>query len=402
MGEPEVPSFPQPPSWRERVDLLVGSRPAGPRLAAGAAAVVALVVALLLVVRDRPGPPPELRLPVADSAAAPAVTGTTTTVPTTVLAHAAGAVVVPGVYRLAAGARVTDLLEAAGGPAPGADVDRLNLAAPAHRRAAGLPARRGGGRARAGGGRRAGGGWGRRRFRSPRPQHRHGRRARRAARRRPGDGRRHPGGAGPAGRVHGRRRPARRAAASATPSSPGSGTWSGCELRAYQRLRWTSSSSGIRGDCSGLGGCSAVGWPSVTPCRALVGVGQAERLPQPVLVLEGDRARGQPERAGGDHDVLGHPPDVEEPASLHRHHEHHDGGGGVDPGRGVPAGGQRVAHLGVGGEHHPGQLAVLGRPRHAPGLEDPPQVVLVDRLGRVRAGVALGDDGGVGVHGAGP
>jgi competence protein ComEA len=45
---------------------------------------------------------------------------------------AAGAVVRPGVYRLAAGARVTDLVAAAGGLDPGADVDRVNLAAPVH------------------------------------------------------------------------------------------------------------------------------------------------------------------------------------------------------------------------------------------------------------------------------
>jgi len=45
------------------------------------------------------------------------------------VAHAAGAVVHPGVYRLDAGARVADLLAAAGGPAPEADLDAINLAA---------------------------------------------------------------------------------------------------------------------------------------------------------------------------------------------------------------------------------------------------------------------------------
>lgn len=44
--------------------------------------------------------------------------------------HAAGAVVRPGVYRLVSTARVVDLLEAAGGPAAGADLGRINLAAP--------------------------------------------------------------------------------------------------------------------------------------------------------------------------------------------------------------------------------------------------------------------------------
>ena len=48
----------------------------------------------------------------------------------TVFAHAAGAVRHPGLYELAAGERVADLLAAAGGPLPAADLDRINLAAP--------------------------------------------------------------------------------------------------------------------------------------------------------------------------------------------------------------------------------------------------------------------------------
>jgi competence protein ComEA len=47
----------------------------------------------------------------------------------TLVAHAAGAVRTPGVYRLAPGARVTDLIDAAGGFADDAEGDRLNLAA---------------------------------------------------------------------------------------------------------------------------------------------------------------------------------------------------------------------------------------------------------------------------------
>ena len=47
-----------------------------------------------------------------------------------VLAHAAGAVHRPGLYELAAGDRIADLLAAAGGATRRADLDRVNLAAP--------------------------------------------------------------------------------------------------------------------------------------------------------------------------------------------------------------------------------------------------------------------------------
>ena len=44
--------------------------------------------------------------------------------------HITGAVNAPGLYRLAAGARLMDALTASGGPAPGADLQRVNLAQP--------------------------------------------------------------------------------------------------------------------------------------------------------------------------------------------------------------------------------------------------------------------------------
>ena len=47
----------------------------------------------------------------------------------TVVVHVAGAVLRPGVVQLPAGSRVHDALAAAGGGSPGADPDRLNLAA---------------------------------------------------------------------------------------------------------------------------------------------------------------------------------------------------------------------------------------------------------------------------------
>jgi len=54
----------------------------------------------------------------------------TTTQATVVVVHVAGAVAVPGVYRLPAGARVIDAVAAAGGAAAGARLDAINLATP--------------------------------------------------------------------------------------------------------------------------------------------------------------------------------------------------------------------------------------------------------------------------------
>lgn len=127
---PDLPppdlSLPEPGTdWRDRLAGAVAVTPA--RLAAAVAAVVALVAVGALVLR-RPAPPPELSLPVASSTTATAPT--TEPAPTVLVAHAAGAVARPGVYRLDAGARVADLVAAAGGLTAAADGDRVNLAAP--------------------------------------------------------------------------------------------------------------------------------------------------------------------------------------------------------------------------------------------------------------------------------
>ncbi|MEX2659697.1 MAG: ComEA family DNA-binding protein [Acidimicrobiales bacterium] len=117
------------PSWRDRLESVLDGAPPGRLAAVGAAVVVALVVGFA-VLRGPAPPLPELTLPVAGGAGDPgASTTTTTSQPAEVVVHAAGAVDRPGVYRLAAGSRVADLLDAAGGPAPDADLDRLNLAA---------------------------------------------------------------------------------------------------------------------------------------------------------------------------------------------------------------------------------------------------------------------------------
>lgn len=127
---------PLPPlTWRDVVDRAVPpDRAARARLIAGAVVVVLVAVAGWWILRPPPAPATELSLPYAGQRAgggSPAsATSTTAAEPEEVVVHAAGAVVAPGLHRLPAGARVADLLDAAGGPAPEADLDRVNLAAP--------------------------------------------------------------------------------------------------------------------------------------------------------------------------------------------------------------------------------------------------------------------------------
>jgi competence protein ComEA len=117
--------LPSPPSWRERLDLLARPPKATPaQITVAAVGVVALAVVAWLVLREPPGPPPEEALPRAHPAAATSITSAD------VVVHAAGAVRSPGLYHLPVGARVDDLLRAAGGATTDADLDRINLAAP--------------------------------------------------------------------------------------------------------------------------------------------------------------------------------------------------------------------------------------------------------------------------------
>jgi competence protein ComEA len=125
---PPLPSWASSDLW-ERV--LADRR----RLAALGALVLVLVgagVAGYALLRTPPAPAVELGLPFAgDGGAAPGSPSstTTTTAPASVVVHAAGAVVRPGVHSVPAGSRVADVLAAAGGPTADADLDRVNLAA---------------------------------------------------------------------------------------------------------------------------------------------------------------------------------------------------------------------------------------------------------------------------------
>jgi competence protein ComEA len=136
---PDVPPSPIEPfrplpdqTWRERLDSLVDAVRAGgvARVVVGAVAAAAVVLAAVLLLR-----PTARAAPVEDvlprASAAPVASAAPPAAPSTlvIVVQAAGAVARPGVYRLPPGARVDDLVRAAGGLAPDADGDRVNLAA---------------------------------------------------------------------------------------------------------------------------------------------------------------------------------------------------------------------------------------------------------------------------------
>ena len=89
---------------------------------------VALCLAGLAWWTSRDGPS-AASAPARTSASVPAAR-VTRSVPVSVLIHVAGEVRRPGVYRVAAGARVLRAVKAAGGPTGRADLSGLNLAAP--------------------------------------------------------------------------------------------------------------------------------------------------------------------------------------------------------------------------------------------------------------------------------
>lgn len=132
---PELPRPLPPPSLAERAQALVrgGAVPVGPLLIAVVLAVGLVAGAFILRggVAGSGGPDVALSLPRADTGAAGSSDASArTTVAKELRVHAAGAVVHPGVVVVPAGARVADVVAAAGGPAVDADLDQVNLAAP--------------------------------------------------------------------------------------------------------------------------------------------------------------------------------------------------------------------------------------------------------------------------------
>ena len=143
---PDLPPRPQPP--HSAVEAVTGwLRWFGPgRLAVGAVSVVIVVAGAVWLLRA-PAPTTEAALPVAAAGAQPDrtlppptttpaggsmpdSTSEGTTALSSIVVHVAGAVAAPGVHALVPSARVADAVTAAGGAAPDADLDGVNLAAP--------------------------------------------------------------------------------------------------------------------------------------------------------------------------------------------------------------------------------------------------------------------------------
>lgn len=120
-------------TWWAAIRDRLPNRPAVAAVAVGVVASALVAAAAVVLLRTPRGPTPQLSLPVAGAdpagGASPGPAGATATTAATATVHAAGAVASPGVYAVATGSRVADVVTAAGGPLPEADVTTLNLAA---------------------------------------------------------------------------------------------------------------------------------------------------------------------------------------------------------------------------------------------------------------------------------
>lgn len=151
---PEVSTDPAPPGTAGRAEVLPVARLLalcqrvrsgdGPVAFGAVVVVVALAAGLawFWVGAHHAGVPTASAAPNPATAAGPSSSGepspvsppladgpTTTAARAALAVHVAGAVARPGLYHLPAGSRVADAVAQAGGKLPGADLDRLNLAA---------------------------------------------------------------------------------------------------------------------------------------------------------------------------------------------------------------------------------------------------------------------------------
>lgn len=132
FGDVDEPvESPQADGWGLRLrawwEELLDTTGTGARALVGGVAVLGLVLGALWWLTRQAPPPVEASLPLVEATTLP--TSTSTTAPTEVVVHVAGAVVAPGVHRLPPGSRVVDAVDASGGLAADADAGAVNLAA---------------------------------------------------------------------------------------------------------------------------------------------------------------------------------------------------------------------------------------------------------------------------------